>query len=69
VGAENQSFKANMLNFNRERIVLAVGTNGFALVCLDETLAWAQQRAMLCGRRTGQRVTHHMAARQLGPYR
>ena len=62
VGAENQGFKAIMLNFNRERIFLAAGANGFARVCLDEALAWAQQREMFGGRLIDQQVTRHKLA-------
>ncbi|HRH88269.1 MAG TPA: acyl-CoA dehydrogenase family protein [Rubrivivax sp.] len=62
VGAENQGFKAIMRNFNRERIFLAAGANGFARVCLDEALAWAQQREMFGGRLIDQQVTRHKLA-------
>ncbi|ODU56908.1 MAG: acyl-CoA dehydrogenase [Comamonadaceae bacterium SCN 68-20] len=62
VGVENQGFKAIMRNFNRERIFLAAGANGFARVCLDEALAWAQQREMFGGRLIDQQVTRHKLA-------
>jgi acyl-CoA dehydrogenase len=62
VGNENQGFKAIMLNFNRERIFLAAGANGFARVCLEEALAWAQQREMFGGRLIDQQVTRHKLA-------
>ena len=62
VGQENQGFKAIMLNFNRERIFLAAGANGFARVCLDEALAWSRQREMFGGRLIDQQVTRHKLA-------
>lgn len=62
VGQENQGFKAIMKNFNRERIFLAAGTNGFARVCLDEALAWAKQREMFDGKLIDMQVTRHKLA-------
>ncbi|MCW5636536.1 MAG: acyl-CoA dehydrogenase family protein [Rubrivivax sp.] len=62
VGAENQGFKAIMRNFNRERIFLAAGANGFARVCLDEALAWSRQREMFGGKLIDQQVTRHKLA-------
>lgn len=62
VGAENQGFKAIMLNFNRERIFLAAGANGFARVCLDEAVAWSRSREMFGGRLIDQQVTRHKLA-------
>lgn len=62
VGKENQGFKAIMQNFNRERIFLAAGANGFAQVCLDESLAWAKQREMFGGKLIDQQVTRHKLA-------
>jgi len=62
VGQENQGFKAIMKNFNRERIFLAAGTNGFARVCLDEALAWAKQREMFGGKLIDMQVTRHKLA-------
>jgi len=44
IGAENSGFRAIMENFNGERLMLAVGANAFAQVCLDEALDWARQR-------------------------
>lgn len=62
VGTENQGFKAIMQNFNRERIFLAAGANGFAQVCLDEALAWAKQREMFGGKLIDQQITRHKLA-------
>ncbi|HMN21317.1 MAG TPA: acyl-CoA dehydrogenase family protein [Ottowia sp.] len=44
LGEEGQGFKAIMANFNGERLGLAAGAIGYAEACLDEALAWAQQR-------------------------
>ena len=63
VGVENQGFKAIMKNFNRERIFLAAGANGFARVCLDEALAWSREREMFGGKLIDQQVTRHKLAR------
>jgi acyl-CoA dehydrogenase len=62
VGPENQGFKSIMKNFNRERIFLAAGANGFARVCLDEALAWAKQREMFGGKLIDMQVTRHKLA-------
>ena len=45
VGAENAGFMGIMLNFNDERLSLAISANGFARVCLDEAVDYARQRA------------------------
>ena len=44
IGAENAGFIGIMRNFNRERLGMAMSCCGFARVCLDEAVAWAQQR-------------------------
>jgi acyl-CoA dehydrogenase len=44
IGGENAGFIGIMRNFNRERLGMAMGCCGFARVCLDEAVAWAQQR-------------------------
>ena len=44
IGAENAGFIGIMRNFNRERLGMAMGCCGFARVCLDEAVAWAQSR-------------------------
>ncbi|EWS63975.1 Acyl-CoA dehydrogenase [Hydrogenophaga sp. T4] len=51
-----------MKNFNRERIFLAAGANGFARVCLDEALAWSREREMFGGKLIDQQVTRHKLA-------
>lgn len=44
IGPENAGFIGIMRNFNRERLGMAMGCCGFARVCLDEAVDWAQQR-------------------------
>ena len=44
IGIENAGFIGIMRNFNRERLGMAMGCCGFARVCLDEAVVWAQQR-------------------------
>jgi acyl-CoA dehydrogenase len=44
IGPENAGFIGIMRNFNRERLGMAMGCCGFARVCLDEAVEWAQQR-------------------------
>jgi len=58
IGAENSGFRAIMENFNGERLMLAVGANAFAQVCLDEALDWARQRQTF-----GQPLIQHQAIR------
>ncbi|MBT9457298.1 MAG: acyl-CoA dehydrogenase family protein [Burkholderiaceae bacterium] len=58
IGAENSGFRAIMENFNGERLMLAVGANAFAQVCLDEALDWARQRQTF-----GQPLIQHQVIR------
>ncbi len=44
IGSENAGFLGIMRNFNHERLGMAMGCCGFARVCLDEAVDWAQQR-------------------------
>ncbi len=44
IGAENQGFRAIMLNFNAERLGLAAQAYGLAKVCYEDALAWARER-------------------------
>ncbi len=44
VGQENEGFLGLMLNFNRERLMLAAMAWAFSKVCLAEALEWARQR-------------------------
>ena len=44
VGQENAGFKVFMTNFNSERLGMAMQACGYAEVCWQEALEWAQQR-------------------------
>src|SRR5690606_3954309 len=44
LGEEGQGFKAIMRNFNRERLMMAASSVGYAQACTEEALAWARER-------------------------
>ncbi|MEX2479822.1 MAG: acyl-CoA dehydrogenase family protein [Gammaproteobacteria bacterium] len=44
IGPEHQGFKSIMLNFNSERLAMAVMACAYAQVCLEEAVAWARER-------------------------
>ena len=44
IGVEGQGFKAAMMNFNDERLTIAVQAYAMAQVCYAEALDWARQR-------------------------
>ena len=44
IGPENQGFMAIMMNFNQERLMLAAQAWAFAMVCCEESLAYARLR-------------------------
>jgi acyl-CoA dehydrogenase len=44
IGEEGGAFRGLMANFNGERIGIASSSNAFAMVCLEEALAWARER-------------------------
>ena len=59
VGEENAGFPLIMNNFNGERLMMAVGAMGFAMVCVEEALAWARERHTF-----GQALIGHQVIRQ-----
>jgi len=59
IGEENAGFAGIMINFNRERIGMAAGANGFSAVCLEEAIAWARARQVFGGRLIDQQVIRH----------
>ncbi|MEQ9495473.1 MAG: acyl-CoA dehydrogenase family protein [Deltaproteobacteria bacterium] len=59
VGDENAGFMGIMLNFNNERLSLAAGAYGFAQVCFEEALAWAQDRETFGKPLIGHQVIRH----------
>lgn len=44
VGREGEGFKAIMLNFNHERLMMAAMACTYAQVCAEEALGWARER-------------------------
>jgi len=58
LGSEGAGFRMVMGNFNGERIGLAAGALGFAQACLDEALAWSQERKTF-----GAALIEHQAVR------
>ncbi|HVL74522.1 MAG TPA: acyl-CoA dehydrogenase family protein [Noviherbaspirillum sp.] len=54
LGEEGKGFRLIMRNFNMERFNLAAGAWGFAQVCHEDALAWAQER-----RTFGKRLVEH----------
>jgi acyl-CoA dehydrogenase len=58
IGAENAGFRVIMHNFNAERLGMAAAAVGFAQACLDEAVAWAQERQTF-----GRRLVDHQAVR------
>ena len=59
VGAENEGFRTFMNNFNSERLFMAASSYGFAQVCYDEALDWAQQRSTFGEKLSQRQVVRH----------
>ena len=59
VGAENAGFRTFMNNFNSERLFMAASSYGFAQVCYDEALDWAQQRSTFGEKLSQRQVVRH----------
>lgn len=62
LGAENAGFRLIMENFNRERLWLSAGCNGFAQVCLDEAIAYARERKTFGAPLISHQVIRHKLA-------
>jgi acyl-CoA dehydrogenase len=58
IGEENQGFKVIMTNFNGERMFMAASMEALGRVCLEEAVAWAQQRKTF-----GKRLADHQVIR------
>ncbi|NBU24531.1 MAG: acyl-CoA dehydrogenase [Gammaproteobacteria bacterium] len=58
IGEEGGAFKGLMANFNGERVGIASSSNAFAMVCLEEALAWARERETF-----GTRLNQYQAIR------
>jgi acyl-CoA dehydrogenase len=59
IGEENAGFSGIMFNFNRERIGMAAGANGFSMVCWEEAATWARERKVFGARLADQQVIRH----------
>ncbi|MGB9499534.1 MAG: acyl-CoA dehydrogenase family protein [Dissulfuribacterales bacterium] len=62
IGEENQGFYAIMINFQRERLALAVMANMTARLALEEAIKYAKQRKTFGKTLTGFQVTRHKLA-------
>lgn len=65
LGQENQGFKVIMNNFNTERMAMSSSMDGFARVCLEEAVAWAQERKTFGKRLADHQVIRHKIAEML----
>ncbi|GLT11962.1 acyl-CoA dehydrogenase [Sulfitobacter porphyrae] len=67
IGEEGRGFKVAMMNFNNERLIIAVQAYSMAQVCYEEALEWARQRRAFGAPLTEIQVIRHklvnMAAR------
>jgi acyl-CoA dehydrogenase len=54
IGEENAGFRIIMRNFNAERLGMSAAAVGYAQACLDDALAWAQERKTF-----GKRLVEH----------
>lgn len=59
VGEEGRGFSLIMKNFNGERLGMAGGCMAYAMVCVEDTLAWARERETF-----GKRLVEHQVVRQ-----
>ena len=62
IGEENKGFGGIMINFNAERLYIAASANAFAMVCMDEAVAWARQRKTFGTRLLDHQVIRHKVA-------
>lgn len=58
IGEENRGFRVIMHNFNGERMAMCAAMEGFARACLEDAVAWAQERKTF-----GQRLADHQVIR------
>lgn len=62
VGEENQGFLVIMNNFNAERMAMCCGMEAASRVCLEEAVAWAQERKTFGKRLADHQVIRHKIA-------
>lgn len=66
IGAEGQGFQGIMANFNHERLAMAAGAIASARVCLEDAIAWGQERRTFGKRLADHQVIRHKIAEMLG---
>ena len=62
IGEENQGFLVIMTNFNGERMGMAASMEALARVCMEEAVAWAQERKTFGKRLADHQVIRHKIA-------
>jgi acyl-CoA dehydrogenase len=62
IGEENRGFRVIMTNFNGERMGMASAMEAMGRVCLEEAVAWAQQRKTFGKRLADHQVIRHKIA-------
>jgi acyl-CoA dehydrogenase len=62
IGEENKGFLVIMTNFNGERMAMAAGMEALGRVCLEEAVAWAQERKTFGKRLADHQVIRHKIA-------
>lgn len=65
IGPENKGFLGIMLNFNSERLGMAAGATSLARACLEDAIAWAQERRTFGKRLADHQVIRHKIAEML----
>jgi acyl-CoA dehydrogenase len=65
IGPENKGFIGIMLNFNSERLGMAAGATSLARACLEDAIAWAQERRTFGKRLADHQVVRHKIAEML----
>ena len=62
IGQENQGFGVLMSNFNAERLAMSASMEAFSRVCLEDAVAWAQERKTFGKRLADHQVIRHKIA-------
>ncbi|MBT8116083.1 MAG: acyl-CoA dehydrogenase family protein [Arenicella sp.] len=62
IGEENKGFRVIMNNFNWERMGMSAAMDGAARICLEDAVAWAQQRKTFGKRLADHQVIRHKIA-------
>lgn len=65
IGAENAGFSGILINFNGERLGMAAGATALARVCIEDAIAWAQQRTTFGKRLADHQVIRHKIAQMV----